>query len=80
MGKDPPKYKRFNKFEYYYKEVKGKNKSKSIAKKKKKTYNYPKDNSLNKEKNLDDSSYDKIQRINCKSRKEKKIRENIKQI
>ena len=52
--------------------MKGKRKSKSIAKKKKKTYNYPKDNSLNREKDLEDSSYDKKQRIKTKSRKGKK--------
>ena len=52
--------------------MKGKTKSKSIATKKKKTYNYPKDNSLNKDKDLEDSLYDKKQRIKSKSRKGEK--------
>ena len=52
--------------------MKGKRKSKSIATKKKKTYNYPKDNSLNKDKDLEDSLYDKKQRIKSKSRKGEK--------
>ena len=52
--------------------MKRKGKSKSITKNKNKTYNYPKDDSLNDEKELDAESYDDCHGISKKTKKRNK--------